>query len=217
MTVRPGKFSLDDPAIYDGYTGGDTWNGFATPVFTLDQSHKVLTETLGTRIAPAIFVETIRNSTGNEWTYDPDTDEFKIYDYNHTDGQNPPGIDGVTVVKGEDYKTADGQTVRLYDVSSCWCWFEEEEELKKMLVLITLKPSKNTGYKDPFPQHKPKDQITEIRRDIRVCSQAGYDSMNQNLLEYAGRRGAKATVKIIADNLTIDQIRMIHNTSKEFL
>jgi len=40
--VRKGRFSIDGGEIFEGYTDGATWNGFAMPMFTREVAERVI-------------------------------------------------------------------------------------------------------------------------------------------------------------------------------
>ena len=41
--LRSGRFEIDGlPGVYQGFTRGDTWNGFATPLFELDEARRLV-------------------------------------------------------------------------------------------------------------------------------------------------------------------------------
>jgi hypothetical protein len=43
IALRMGRFRLDIvEAVFDGYTTGDTWNGWATPVFAEAEAKKIV-------------------------------------------------------------------------------------------------------------------------------------------------------------------------------
>ena len=116
--IRPGKFSIDDSPIFPGYTGGGDWNGFATPVFSMEQAEVVLKEFHGDKMTPEQFAdpearrEQIRKNSAKTcccWTYDPAKDAFSIFDENLEE----PGETGIYEVPGEDCELSTGGKIRV--------------------------------------------------------------------------------------------------------
>jgi hypothetical protein len=109
MRLRRGLFGIDEFAgeRFEGYTGGETWNGFACPRFTKEVAQ---------RIADAI-ADSVASPSGDtdSLTYDPGSDAF-VYLYNADEPDPFPGA---------DVETVDG-TLRLYGIGAWgWTWIEE--------------------------------------------------------------------------------------------
>jgi hypothetical protein len=215
MSVRAGNFSIDDSPVYPGYTGGDIWNGWATPLFTREQAVEVLTQFNGPAMDPDDFINN-HDNTNNSWTYDPATDSFRIYDYNYADSN---GDGGIMEAQGEDcILTGSSEQIRLYDVTSGYCWDERDEDLPRLLVEITFTPDPGESiYKYAFKNMKaPKsEQITKIRREIKVIPLNDWESALASLPAYAGRRGARYQYKILAENMTNDEILILSGSCQE--
>jgi hypothetical protein len=86
--------------IFDGFTLGETWNGWACPYFTLEQAHRV--------------VEAHRAQGGKAW-YDETQDLFVF-------GFREDEVDAFPVEMVEGHK--------LYAIGAgCWIWEEAVEEV----------------------------------------------------------------------------------------
>lgn len=102
--MRETKFVIDTlgDKIFDGYSQGEEWNGWACPYFTFEQSQRIL--------------EAHRERGIKAW-YDEDSDQF-AFDLNQT-GQDD--IDAFPPIELEGLK--------LYPIGSgCWIWEEERAE-----------------------------------------------------------------------------------------
>ena len=60
-----GKFTIDDEFFVTGYTDGQTWNGWATPIFELDEAKKIIE-----------WVNEVKHPDVPLSFYDEDTDTF---------------------------------------------------------------------------------------------------------------------------------------------
>ena len=85
--LRPARFSIDSlgpedaPSVYDGFTVGETWNGWATPYFTLDVAKRVAADYAAQGDAYLAEVgETVR-------LYEPDNGEWDEYGPVEVEGQ----------------------------------------------------------------------------------------------------------------------------------
>jgi len=99
-TMRAAKFAIDflEGQIFEGYTKGEDWNGFACPYFTLEQARRL--------------VDAWRMA-GRDATYDAEADRF----FFKVDGVGEEDCDSFSAIE------ADGMT--LYPVgNSCWIWEE---------------------------------------------------------------------------------------------
>ena len=107
FTMRKSVFAIsDDHNAYIGYTSGRTWNGWATPYFTLEEALKIQADW---------------NNEYNPMTYDEVKDEFRVL----YEGEDEPYI-----WKGEDIQTVDG-VKHLYGIgaySHIWDEFSENEQ-----------------------------------------------------------------------------------------
>ncbi len=105
MPHTPAVFAID---AFDGYfhgiTAGQCWNGFACPLFTIEE---------GKRLAA------INNATDfcGRLEYDEKTDTFLHYDYDNED-QGPQGYP-VTLIDGQ----------KFYPIGAFgWTWYEVTED-----------------------------------------------------------------------------------------
>ncbi len=106
--MRKSVFAIcDDHNAYIGYTSGRTWNGWATPYFTLEEAKKIQAE-------------------WNGMTYDEDKDEFRI---KYEDDDSEPYI-----WEGEDIQTEDG-IKHLYGIGAySHIWDELDDDQKQYLA-----------------------------------------------------------------------------------
>jgi hypothetical protein len=79
-SLRPATFTMDDQAYYEGFTDGTEWNGWACPLFPLDE---------GKRIA-ADMMRIYANDPRYSFTYDPQNDRFVQVDPNGNGGDDDP-------------------------------------------------------------------------------------------------------------------------------
>ena len=99
--MRPGKFTIDTfgDAVFDGFTTGETWNGWAHPHFTALQAQRI--------------VEAHNAQGGKAW-YDDAQDAFSF----------EMGEDEVDTFPAE---TIEGK--KYWPVGAgCWIWEEELQE-----------------------------------------------------------------------------------------
>ena len=69
---RPGRFTIDGlPGTYNGYTRGETWNGWAVPYFSLD---------IARRVAGDYAAQPAGLDGQPEAEYDADRDLVRLYD-----------------------------------------------------------------------------------------------------------------------------------------
>lgn len=109
LTMRRGRFSIDDGPIYAGYTTDRHWNGWAMPYFTREEC-----ERMGTDTTARCATEYLR--------YDPKADAYRYFD-----GCGKDTDDNVDVWPGEDI-FADGGIVHVYGIGAgCWIWENENE------------------------------------------------------------------------------------------
>jgi hypothetical protein len=112
---RKSHFSLDDSPSWEGYTFGQTWNGFACPYF----EHKVAVEILKDTTKANNQPEWAENKYG--WNYNPQTDTFTIIDPND-EGDHYK-------ITGEDI-AVDGKIVKVYGIGNfAWVWSEDVNEM----------------------------------------------------------------------------------------
>ena len=89
--LRPGRFVIDGlDGVYDGFTRGETWNGFAVPYFPLAEARRVAADYAA---QPA----GLDGQTSAE--YDQNRDVIRLYDpcSDEWDEYGPVGIDAGTV------------------------------------------------------------------------------------------------------------------------
>jgi hypothetical protein len=77
-TLRAARFFLDGGKPVDGWTSGDTWNGFACPLFSCDQLGAACAalEAAGLQCgSTGVDGVLVRDPEGNETKIQPDVDE----------------------------------------------------------------------------------------------------------------------------------------------
>lgn len=101
--MHKSAFEIDDNiAIYDGYTDGTHWNGWACPWFTKETALEIADDY--NVLMPDDKVRTIYNET---------EDTFIFYGYDEAETEE---------FKGKDF-TINGKTLHLYPVGNgCWIW-----------------------------------------------------------------------------------------------
>lgn len=107
--LRSGRFIIDGlPGIYEGFTRGETWNGFAVPYFPLAEAR---------RIADDYAAQPADLDGQTEAEYDADRDLVRLYDPSSGEwGEYGP----VTLETGTD-----GGSCVLYPIGSrFWTWEE---------------------------------------------------------------------------------------------
>lgn len=209
LTLRKGKFSIDASTPFPGYTAGQTWNGWARPYFNYEEGLKLMQCFGGKHVESEEQLSTKVEDT--EWTFSKEKDAFVI---------NCDQYDEVDTITGQD-ATCDGQTVHVYALGNgCWVWDEEDVDLPCHLVRIDFFPDPGESIYDyPFKEHKAplQEQITQLLTDIKVVKINNYESAIESLPAYAGRRGARYQIKILAENLTEDQIIHLAGSCHECL
>jgi hypothetical protein len=105
--LRKSVFAIcDDHNAYIGYTSGRTWNGWATPYFTLAEAQRLQADWHGL-------------------TYDEVNDEFRIQ---YDEGEEP------YIWKGEDVQTVDGK-LHLYGIGAySHIWDELGDDFRRELA-----------------------------------------------------------------------------------
>jgi hypothetical protein len=106
--LQESKFYLDaEPdVIHEGYTKGDTWNGFSCPYFETD-------------VAKDVAEQYVRihedDGSGRTAEYDPEREVFRFYEpvYDEWDEVKPVEVDGL----------------KLYPIGAySWSWSEVRDE-----------------------------------------------------------------------------------------
>jgi len=105
--LRAGRFELDDSPVWEGFTYGETWNGWAVPFFTKEVADQIMEWSNSFTNPDLIATEgIIFDQEINGYWYMPD----KI---NYEDDAEP-------FLVGENGLVAFG--------SGCWTWMEVEDE-----------------------------------------------------------------------------------------
>ncbi len=102
---RKAQFGMDAiEGIYEGYTNGDTWNGWACPSFEYSEAERVLN---ASRI------------NGFLWSYDNAKDKFIVWNKTEHPDKNAPEVFEAKEIDVE------GHLIRVYPVGAyAWIWEE---------------------------------------------------------------------------------------------
>lgn len=104
--LRPGRFQIDGlPGTYEGFTRGETWNGFAVPYFPLAEAR---------RIADDYASQPAGIDGQTEAEYDADRDLIRLYD---------PSCDEWEEIEAVE---VEGQTLYPLGAQS-WTWEDVQE------------------------------------------------------------------------------------------
>lgn len=104
MEIREAKFEIDTlgDEVFDGYTSGESWNGWACPLFTFDQAERI--------------VEAFR-ARGWDASYDESTDQF-VFSIEHD-----------SLDEKDSYPPVNVNGRKFYPVGAfCWIWEERAEK-----------------------------------------------------------------------------------------
>lgn len=109
LKLRKGLFTIDGCGkVFEGYTAGERWNGWACPRFKKEVGHEIIS-VMNTEDCPAFYNE------------QEDTFEFTVTpgskDQNDIDSFGPYSVE------------IDGKIERLYPIGAwAWTWVETDEE-----------------------------------------------------------------------------------------
>lgn len=104
---RKTSFTLDalENKAFSGYTSGETWNGFACPLFSYDEATKILD----------LLQERTGDETLESWEYEASKDKFLLHSSTH---EEPETFEGQPI-------EVEGEVVDLYPIGSySWTWLE---------------------------------------------------------------------------------------------
>jgi hypothetical protein len=97
------RFNIDaiPDTVFEGYSDGDTWNGFACPYFEKD-------------VAEHVLRASVRN--GYSWTYDADRDAFIVRSIQDPPDYEPEEFLGQSIM-------VNGQKITVYGIGAYfWIW-----------------------------------------------------------------------------------------------
>lgn len=161
--MRKSAFALcEDHNAYIGYTSGRTWNGWATPYFTLEEAQRL----------QADFNQGIENPM----LYDVNKDAFvlKYEEY-----------DEPYIWEGEDIQTVDG-IKHLYGIGAySHIWDELDDDIKRSLaqqVDAFLYEYDDGAYEDYHGNRDVVKIILSKLADIEILAQT-YTIMNDDSLD----------------------------------
>ena len=93
------EFCMDmSEETFQGFTDGDTWNGFACPYFIYEEAARLL------------------NEFGNEWEFDEEKDSFLVHPLGDSEYDEPEEFGSVMI-------QVDGEEVKTYAIGAySWIW-----------------------------------------------------------------------------------------------
>lgn len=102
---RKTKFGMDAiDGVYEGYTDGDTWNGWACPYFEYSEAERVLKAS---------------QVNGFLWSYDKSEDRFTVWNRAEYPAKDAPEVFRAAEID------AGGRSIRAYPVGAyTWIWEE---------------------------------------------------------------------------------------------
>ena len=101
--LQPAKFRIDSlpDLVFDGFSDGDHWNGWACPYFSRQEAERVL------KASTAI---------GFQWTFDEQQNAFSVRNINDPEDAEPESFEGIQM-------DINGKTQTLYGVGAySWIW-----------------------------------------------------------------------------------------------
>lgn len=104
MQLHKARFAIDSipSEIFEGYTSGETWNGWACPFFEKSEAERILKASEGNRY---------------RWTYSPDVDAFTVYSEDADEEVASEVFEGVTA------NLDDGREIKVYGIGArSWIW-----------------------------------------------------------------------------------------------
>lgn len=138
--MRKTKFNIGDSEnIYEGYTDGRLWNGWATPYFTKEVADKMTKDYeeamyYEERLDAYIVVDNNHDNLIDSGAKDLVDRIFKYAQPDMTRDYEVKNIVSILlgldfeVFRGEDIEV-NGEILHLYDIgNSCWIWDEYHEE-----------------------------------------------------------------------------------------
>lgn len=138
--MRKTKFNIGDSEnIYEGYTDGRLWNGWATPYFTKEVADKMVKDYeeamyYEERLDAYIVVDNNHDNLIDSGAKDLVDRIIKYIEPDMTKDYEVKNIVSILlgldfeVFRGEDIEI-DGEILHLYDIgNSCWIWDEYHEE-----------------------------------------------------------------------------------------
>lgn len=104
---RKTRFCMDSlPGLYEGYASGETWNGWACPLFDYNTAEEVLRAS---------------SQNGFNWRFDSSGDRFIVTNENDSGDYEPEEFVGLELM-------IEDERVHLYPIGArSWIWEECEE------------------------------------------------------------------------------------------
>lgn|SRR5688572_24851672 len=97
------RFTIDSlpNRIFEGFTDGDTWNGWACPYFSRDVAESILQAS---------------ENNGYSWTYDAKTGSFIVHHHDDPKDSEPELFNGVWI-------NIDNESILVYAIGAyAWAW-----------------------------------------------------------------------------------------------
>ena len=111
------EFSTDGKKWYKGFTFGDTWNGFASPLFTFDVAKQVLEDSI------KLNNKYVPKNDQYSFKYNKGRDTFFLkFAEEHSNCDEP----GSWIYEGKDIEYK-GKTYHVYPIGA-WEWIWESKE-----------------------------------------------------------------------------------------
>ena len=127
--MRKTKFNIcDDERIYEGYTDGTLWNGWACPWFTKEVTEQIMQDL---------------NKEGVKTEYDEERDSYIVHQADDIDD----------VFDGVDVSTEDGFK-HLYPIGA-WCWIWDEVQVEDFEDEEYVPSAENGDYSPSNPWDAP--------------------------------------------------------------
>ena len=107
--IHTAKFVMDSlpEMIFEGYSDGSDWNGWACPLFLKSEAERILAAS---------------EANGFRWHYDREQDAFTVRSDDDSEDSAPEIFAGTTV-------NINGNEIRLYGVGAySWIWEETANE-----------------------------------------------------------------------------------------
>jgi hypothetical protein len=120
--MREAKFSIDllGDQLFDGYTKGETWNGWACPYFNFEQGQQIVA---ATNRAAAEWLKRDQEFNTLHGQYDSKLDAFIFY-YRMESGSQTPEEDW------DIFPAEEINGMKLYPIGAgCWVWEHASEQI----------------------------------------------------------------------------------------
>lgn len=118
------QFDDEDAPVFDGFTAGQTWNGWACPMFEKAEADRLIAYI---NAEAAFFGRRADDDPNPNFTYDPDLDAYIEHDVSYFEEtkEHPFEFNGQKMPVGvtQVYPGNDFHGRRVYDIGAgSWCW-----------------------------------------------------------------------------------------------